>query len=135
LAAIKWRDEMEKTFRDLKATRDLLGSTAGDPIDPGRQETMRHESDTVAAALGTLSTTAPDDEARTTTRAAEQALGSYTLAIDAEQLLRSDAGSAEDALADANVARRARATELDNAINGIDQLLHPPEKGSPPAPA
>jgi hypothetical protein len=96
---------------------------------------MRQEANTVAAALGTLGTTAPDEEARTRTRAAEQALSGYMVAIDAEQLLHSEPRSSEDALADANVARRARATDLDHAIDSLDQLLHPPEEGTPQAPA
>ena len=46
------------------------------------------------------------------------------LAIESEQLLHRQAAT-EDALADANVVRRARATELDQALDALDQLITP----------
>ena len=124
-AAAAWRAALEKTYLDVQATRDVLHTTAAAPIDDARLETLRHESETVGAALANLTTTAPDDESRTRTENAGNALRSYMLAIETEQLLHHQAAT-EDALADANVARRTRATELDQALDALDQLIKPP---------
>ena len=124
-AAAAWRASLEKTYLDVQTTRAVLHSSAAAPIDDARLETLRHETKTVGAALANLTTTAPDDESRARAQNADDALRSYMLAIESEQLLHRQAAT-EDALADANVVRRARATELDQALDALDQLITPP---------
>ena len=68
------------------------------------------------------------------TDAAEKALRGYTLAIDGEQLLRTQSPAAsEDALADANVTRRARGDEFDRALTALETLQ--PTAPADPAPS
>jgi hypothetical protein len=125
-AMTAWRTQLADTNRDLKTARDLLEDAATGPIEPSRLESLRHQADAAAAALGHLRETAPDDVARTHTENAEQALRSFIVAVDAEQLLRDSVPPAsEDALADANVTRRSRAAALDDAISKLDELIQP----------
>ena len=134
LAAELWRDELATTIAAAKTAGDQLRDAAGGPIDPDRLESLRHEADAVAAALARLSTSAPDDNARVLTDAAEKALRGYTLAIDGEQLLRTQSPAAsEDALADANVTRRARGDEFDRALTALETLQ--PTAPADPAPS
>jgi hypothetical protein len=119
-AADAWRVELATTTSDVTAARDLLHDAAGGPIAPDRLESLRHQADTAAAGLARLGATAPDDDARARTGAAEQALRTYVVAIDAEQLLHTQTPPAsDDALADANVTRRTRAAALDEALSGL----------------
>jgi hypothetical protein len=124
VAATRWREQLDKTYNDAATVRGLLAAESGERIEPDRLAALRHENDAAAGALAQLSATAPDDESRVRTAETEQALSSYMLAIEAEQLLPGDAS--EDARADANVTRRARATELDDSLARLDAFLHPP---------
>jgi hypothetical protein len=122
-AAEAWRAELATTTVDVTTARDLLHDAAGESIEPARLESLRHQADAAAAGLGRLAATAPDDDARSRTSAAEQALRNYVVAIDAEQLLRTQTPPAsDDALADANVTRRARGDALDEALTGVQAL-------------
>jgi hypothetical protein len=124
--AAAWHNELAATRDQVKSTRDLLHDAAGTTIGPDRLESLRHQADAAAIALAHLSTTAPDDDKRTRTDATEHALRSYVVAIDAEQLLRTQTPPAsEDTLADANVTRRARADALDQAIARLEALDQP----------
>jgi hypothetical protein len=122
-AAEAWRAELATTTADVTAARDLLHDAAGESIEPTRLESLRHQADAAAAGLGRLAANAPDDEARSATSAAEQALRNYVVAVDAEQLLRTRTPPASaDALADANVTRRARGDALEEALTGLQTL-------------
>jgi len=122
-----WRAQLATSADDARTTRDLLAtSSAPGAIDDARLQAMRHETDTVGAVLANLAATAPDDASRTRTKAVEDALRSYMLAIESEQMLHLQAAT-EDALADANVARRARATDLDVALSALQELMPPAE--------
>jgi hypothetical protein len=127
-AEAEWRAALSETGSDAATTRDLLTSAAAGPIDDARLAALRHEADTVAAGLAGLAARAPDEAGRTRTKDAEDALRSYMLAIETEQLLRRQVAT-DDALADANVARRGRAAELDTALGALAEL-----GDSPPAP-
>jgi hypothetical protein len=128
-----WRARLATSYDDAASVRGLLGAAAVDEIGADQLEALRHQTDTAAGALGQLSSTAPDEASRARTTEAEQALRSYMLAIDAEQLLHSDATASDDARADANVARRGRATGLDEALARLDQLIRPEQNPTPPA--
>jgi hypothetical protein len=130
-ARATWLERAAKASDDATTVRGLLDAAATDHVDADRMEALRHQTDAAAAALAQLSTTAPDDESRQRTAQADQALRGYMLAIEAEQLVPTES---EDARADANVTRRARATDLDQALAQLDQLVHPPVE-SPPPPA
>jgi hypothetical protein len=131
-AATLWRAQLAMSYDDAMTVRNLLAA-AGDEIEADQLEALRHQTDTAAGALGQLSSTAPDEASRARTTEAEQALRSYMLAIEAEQLLHGDAAASEDARADANVARRSRATALDEALARLDQLIRPSANPAPPA--
>jgi hypothetical protein len=127
-AATEWHAQLSRAYVNARAARDLLHDEAGEPIEPDRLASMRHQADAAAAELIRLASAAPDITARTQTQTAAQALGAYTTAIDSEQLLRTQTPPAsEDALADANVIRRARADELDNALTSLGELEEPSE--------
>jgi hypothetical protein len=122
-AAAAWHAQLAGAAANAKATRDLLHEEAGEPIEADRLESLRQQANAAADELGRLGAAAPDDTARTRTQSTEQALRSYMTAVDSEQLIRTQTPPAsEDALADANVTRRARADELDTAIAGLDEL-------------
>jgi hypothetical protein len=125
-AAAAWRDELAHAYADARTTSDVLHASATGPIDGARLDALRSEAVATAAALGALSTRAPDDQARTLTKTAEEALHSYLLAIEAEQLVRDQPAPSDDALADANVTRRARGEDLDRALAALDGLVNPP---------
>jgi hypothetical protein len=127
-AAAAWQAELSTAIVNATAARDLLQNEAGEPIEAGRLESLRHQAEAAAAEISRLAASAADDTARTHTQTAEQALRSYITAIDSEQLLRTQTPPAsEDALADANVTRRGRADELDNALARLDELQEPTE--------
>jgi hypothetical protein len=128
-----WREQLAKAYADVTTVRGLLDTAAVERVEPDRLEALRRQTDAAGGELGQLGATAPDDATRARTAETEQALGSYMLAIEAEQLLLSDAAASEDARADANVARRARATELDSALTSLDTLIHPPVESPPPS--
>jgi hypothetical protein len=122
-AAAAWHTELVTTRDEVRSTRNLLNDAAATTIEPARLESLRYQADAAAVALAHLSTTAPDDEKKSQTEATEQALRGYVMAIDAEQLLRTQIPPAtEDALADANVTRRARGEALDQAMTGLDAI-------------
>jgi hypothetical protein len=105
----------------------MLDTAAADDIEPTRLEALRHETDLAVAALGQLGATAPDDASRAHTTEAAETLRSYMLAIEAERVVHNDATATDDARADANVTRRARATAVDEAFAKLDRLVHPPQ--------
>jgi hypothetical protein len=130
-AAAAWHTELVTTRDEVKSTRDLLHDAAGMTIEPNRLQSLRYQADAAAGALGHLSATAPDDEKKSQTEAAEQALRGYAMAIDAEQLLRTQTPPAsEDALADANVTRRARGETLDHAVAALEAIDQPPKENT-----
>jgi hypothetical protein len=127
-AATAWHAQLSNACVNAKAARDLLHNEAGEPIAADRLAVLRRQADAAAAEFNRLATSAPDINARTQTETTERALRGYMTAIDAEQLLRTQTPPAsEDALADANVTRRARADELDNAMTSLEELQRPTE--------
>jgi hypothetical protein len=130
-AAMVWREQAAKAYDDASTVRGLLDGAAAEHVDADRIEALRRETDAAAASLAQLSATAPDDVSRQRTTQTEQALRSYMLAIEAEQLVQD---GSEDQRSDANVTRRARGTDLDGALAQLDQLVHPPVENQAPAP-
>jgi hypothetical protein len=118
-----WRDQAAKAYDDAVTVRGLLDGAAEEHVDATRIDALRRETDAAASSLAQLSATAPNDESGQPTAETEQALRSYMLAIEAEHLVQD---GSEDARADANVTRRARAADLDGALARLDQLVHPP---------
>jgi hypothetical protein len=127
-ASRAWIDEMSKQLTDVRLGRDLLDDATRSAIVPSRLETLRHQIEATAVGLAQLATRAPNDDARTRTTAAEQALRGYLLAVEGEFLLRDSATPpTSDAIAEAAVNRRSHAHALDEALARLDQLRAPPQ--------
>jgi hypothetical protein len=129
-----WRDELARTIPDVRLARDLLADFAGERVEADQLEALRHRVDAVAAALGQLAASAPNDDARVPTSAAEQALRGSMGAIEAEQLLRASATGPSDATVEDTIATRtAHANALDAALTRLDALAGPPPVDGTPA--
>jgi hypothetical protein len=112
----------------------LLADLAGEPVEADQLEALQHRIAAVAAALGQLAASAPNDDARVPTNAAEQALRGSMGAIEAEQLLRASATGPSDATVEDTIATRtAHANALDAALTRLDALAGPPPVDGPPA--
>jgi hypothetical protein len=127
-ASRAWIDEMSARITDVRLGRDLLDDATRTAIVPSRLETLRHQIDATVTELAQLAARAPNDDARTRTTAAEQALRGYLLAVEGEFLLRdTTTPPTSDAVAEAAVNRRSHAHALDEALARLDQLRAPPK--------
>ena len=120
LAAEQWHNELATTIASAKTAGDQLHEAAGGQIEPDRLVSLRHEADAVAAAFARLSTSAPDDNARTLTDAAEKRCAAIRWRSTASSFsARNHRPHRTTPLADANVTparpRRRNQSHVDRA--------------------
>ena len=103
----------------------LARTTGGD----AQVTQVRAQGEDAARALDRVATVAPDEARRQAASSVAEGLRGVIFCLEAEHLLRSGTAAPTAAqLAEADVARRRRASELDASLAQLDSITRPPTR-------
>jgi hypothetical protein len=127
-----WQSAAHSSLRDAELTRDMLqGEAKPDQAeDAGRHAAVQSNVERVASRFEQLAAHAPNDASHRAAASVASSLRGYLFALEAERLLRgAPTPPSADQLLAADEARRARASELDDALTALRTAA-----GTAPAP-
>jgi hypothetical protein len=132
-AIAQWVTLVRPARDDAALARDMLLGTSIVRGQPAPQD-VSQQTDAAALELDRATAAAPDDTRRDATAAVGASLRGVLFAIESEALLRrGGAQPSADQLAQAEVAYRSRARDLDQSLARLDELI-PPLPGAPAKP-
>lgn len=122
-----WLPSARAALETASLARSLVISqpTGGD----GQLPQVRAQAEDAARALDRVAQSAPDEQRRQAASSVAEGLRGVIFSLEAEHLLRTNATAPTDQqLAEADLARRRRAGELDAALAQLDAVTRPPER-------
>jgi Fibronectin type III domain len=122
-----WLPSARAALETASLARSLVISqpTGGD----GQLPQVRAQAEDAARALDRVAQSAPDEQRRQAASSVAEGLRGVIFSLEAEHLLRTNATAPTDQqLAEADLARRRRAGELDAALTQLDAVTRPPER-------
>jgi hypothetical protein len=123
-----WNTDAASALGDAQLVRDMLEGEAqpDQPEDATRQTAVRTNVERTASRFEQLATAAPNDNAGREASNVATSLRGYLFALEAERLLRTaPTPPTADQLASADATRRARASDLDDAISALRARIAP----------
>ena len=127
-----WRRAVVPALSDAQLARESLLSGNATSDDPEVRGAVEVQSDRAATALEHTAATAPDEQAGQLASSAAGALRGLAFANEADRLLRHGTSAPSGAqLAQADEARRSRASELNTALVRLSTRIgsRPPGPG------
>jgi Fibronectin type III domain len=122
-----WLPSARAALETAALARSLMTSqpTGGD----GQLPQVRAQAEDAARSLDRVAQSAPDEQRRQAASSVAEGLRGVIFSLEAEHLLRTNATAPTDQqLAEADLARRRRAGELDAALAQLDAVTRPPER-------
>ena len=90
---------------------------------------VRAQGEDAARSLDRVAASAPDDQGRQATARVAESLRGVLFTLEAENLLRNGpTPPTAEQLAEADIARRHRSSDLDAALAQLDQFTRPPAR-------